>query len=850
MNYYFNFTQSIGLVQIDEPFGVDKVPFVIRKDSGRKGRDVTYAGGSEAKFRITPAVDRYGFEFKQFLRDWLRYSFELQIELMIDFGDGIEVIGNVAEVTTNQYDYIDFVVVQKLAEATLKRNYDVTQDISGLNNSRVLLPAKPIVQGSKWVLAPFNYDLSSGANEFAIQDNSIYFNPIQQQELYDVQDSLTWLSNIADDAPPFLAVRAENTLRNITVRFDTNIKYKYRPNEVTGEGDKSGSLGLYIRYGQTYETATEIVVWYNGSNTESDADFQLPSIMEATIPSINATDGIWVYFRVGSQGAAVNRIQFSPEDSFTITGYSVGLTTVVECIRYIDAIDAVVDMAGQLEVVAPRFRIGGEFYNQFITSAALMRNIEQKPFYISLKDIVEDEIRPELNGDYEITADSDVFFGIYEDFYRNVECGRFEQYQFEDYLLKHDDSKAIKIIKNGFKTFASQKETEVAGTYDTVHGDAQHKTENLNASNEREAMVGFIRDAFLIAEMQRKSYESIATAATQDDRKIVALDVVSLPVGRIEGNTFFLQHIYDAANNQLILKNEGNFNWATLGIGDTFNILSGANLGSYTVLNSEPQNLYLSSGSGVDFTGNTAVSYTISSEVTLKARTNEGFQFIQNIEDGENFVNLPWTTKRILRKYFEQEISSYCLPIESDVINTEYNNNPDALTKLIGELKPIVEGETYEPVTPILEPMLVECTLAMTLAEYWEMANKIRSERGFIRTWDAEGMPIMLYLNEGSWIPPQQPNTRQGYLECVGEKKYEPFYMTIVAIGTDRIINGEPVTGFNFSIDSSGYITLYDSVGKRLYNPVPFDRVKLNNSGAADSPEQLMTWLSQFDIED
>lgn len=857
MLYYFNFQQSIGLRQIDEPFGADKVPFGIMQESGRKGRDVNYAGGSEAKYTITTAVDRYGFEFDQFLKDWLRYGFELQIELQIDFGNGIEVVGNIAKVSTNQYDTIEFIVVQKLAEARLKRNYEVTQDLFAGDNPvskyKVLVPAKPTIQVSEWKLAPFQYTTtpSSNPNEYAIQDNSIYFNPLQQQVKTDIKASLTWTYNVGGDPNGFRLLTLGTNASGIKIEFFTNILYKYRPNEAIVGLDKAGSLGLFVAYGQTYETATILPpVWYNGSVFEVDQDFQLPTYMQVEIPYLTQTDSVWIYWRVGSQNGAVNRIQFDINDRIQISLTSTALTTVVPCIRYIDAIRKVVGDASGLSVISPRFDFGGEMYDQFITNPSLMRNIEDKPFYLSFKDIIEERIRPEVNGDYEIDANSNVFIGFYRDFYRNFEIGAFEQVALKEFRLEEDERKAIKIIKNGFKSFASQKETEEGNTFDIVHGTAEHKTENENASGTREALVGDIRDAFLISQIQIKSYNVSKTSATQDDNKVIALDVVPLPSGRTETYTFTLQHIWAPELQRIILRNDGSFNWINLGVyvGSSFQILTGLNANTYIVGEVTATDVSLVSDGGNNLIENTTVKYGIDPTVTLKARTNEGFIVIENIAQGDNFINLPFTTKRILETYFNEEIASYCLPIQSQVINTEYNNNPDALTQFTGQQE-IKEGETFTPTGAILEPVIIRTQLAMTLQEYWDMAQLLRSERGFIRTWDANNMPIKGYIREGEYIPPQYPSERQGYFECTLEKKYEPFYLDILAVDDTFIINGQvQPTGFRFSIDDTGYVSFKDSTGKLLFYPVPYDRVKINNSGATSSVQELGMWLSQYAI--
>src|SRR5690606_8152359 len=141
--------------------------------------------------------------------------------------------------------------------------------------------------------------INVNANEYAIVDNGVYFNPLQNQIQFEVEDSLTWGFNVSNTGDTFRILQAGRKLNNVVFRFDTNILYKYRPNEYVPDPgiDKAGSLGLFIRVGQTYLTAQEYPVWYNGSQFEFDLDFYLPTTLEYTIPFINQTDSVWVYFR-------------------------------------------------------------------------------------------------------------------------------------------------------------------------------------------------------------------------------------------------------------------------------------------------------------------------------------------------------------------------------------------------------------------------------------------------------------------------------------------------------------------------------------------------------------------------
>ena len=873
MEFYFNFISSgFGIKQIDEPFGLDAVPFGIKQDEGRKGRDVLYAGSGDAKLSITTAVDRYGFYFERVLREWLRYGFEYRLEFMVDYGNGIEVIGDCAEFEWDGGDTINFIVRQKLAEAKFKLNYETETDLK--SNTDVegnpitpptpelfLLKAKPVLQISEW-------DNPTLGRQMLFDNppaNPDYFNPIKNQVQFEIQNSLSWLIDGNDSNngafSNFRYINFSTNAIDINVEINLNIVYDYLPqfNNTLTDG-KNGQILLRLYHGQAAVVGqfTQVNVW-NSQVFQGTTNGQqvLNTTFNIPIASLNTTDNIWMSFVSATGNGAVNRITFY-ECSVKITVASIALNTIFKAYRYIDAIKYCVKSASGLDVYAPDYDFGGELYNTFITVPSLMRRLEDKPVNLNCKEFLEEHISPEINGGHEIDALGRLFIGRYRDFYRNYEIGNFEQDKLEPFKQSINEKYKIKRIKNGFKYFASQKESETENTYDIVHGDAQHITPNQNVSNEREALVGFIRDAYQLALTQRKSYDTSKSAATQDDDKKYLIDAVPLYSGTNFTETFELQHLYDPDGNRLILRNTGAFTFDVLeiGIGTSFTILNTDNAGVYNVLEVNPTEIILAANAGVNLIANTTVKYFISQNVFWTNRTDEGFTTIQGLVDGDNYSNLLYTTKRILMKYYAEEVATMCLyRPDEEVRNTLYNNNPDCVTLFEGESAPIREGQNYIPTGAILTPYEYQCTLLMTFQEFWDMQTLLRTERGFIRTWFDNGLPLKGYIKQGEFTltttGEAEPDERWGKFECTLEEKYEPFYMEIYAQGSDFIINGEvQPTGFSFSYDNMGYFSFFDSRGKLLHTPIPYDRIKLNNAGAASSPEELGVWLSQFDIQE
>lgn len=869
IKFYFNFISSgHGRKEIDEPIGFDAAGFNIKQDSGRWGRDVVYSGNGEAKFSISPMQD-HCFELMMYNR--VRYGFEAIVKLEIDFGDGIEVVGDIdfKTMSTNGVDRCEFTVVQESTQALFKRRYDNNVDLfsfKDLDGNTIepcqtvdmLLKAKPIVAVSEWT----NPIVGQEVVEDNPASNADYFNVIKNQVKYDIKDSLTWLVDYNDATggafENFAYIQAATNLKNVKIEFTLDALYKYRPQENNSAPDKNGQILLRVYYGQSNDVGeyTQIAVWNSTAFTgTSNQQQQLPTNLSTIIPFVNATERIWISFVSATKNGAVNRVKFN-ECKVKITATGIALNTVIPVVRYIDAIKYAVKSASGLDVIAPRWEYGGEFYEQYITTAQLMRNLRDKPFNITNKDIVEDNIRPEVNGDYEIQADDKVFYGLYEDFYRNYEMGNYPQMQFEDYNETTNDRYTGNTVRIGFKSFASNKEAEQDNTLDIVHGDLEGLLPNKNVEDKREASAGFIRDAFLMEQTRQKAYDLSDNTATSDDSKTFIIDAVTLPSGTQFTETAELQH--EASGSQLILKNTGSFSWLLLGIAspDVFTILNGENQGSYAVSFVSDTQLTLLAISGTPedvLVENTTFKYSIRSDVRLTNRTNEGFTLIDGIEDGENYANLRFTTGRILRKYYNQELATHCFYRPNEPIRiTKYSNNPDARTQIAGE-EIIREGGNFTPTNPILTPNIHEMILIMPLSEYWRLQGLMRSQRGYIRTWDSKGLPVKEYISEGEWTPltPDAKNNDEllGAFKCTLEEKYVPYIMEIIAQEYEVIINNEIIpAGFTFSIDDLGYLSIFDQNGKLLHVPVLYDRVRVNNS-AMSTPEALGALLSQYDRE-
>lgn len=871
IKFYFNFkTSSFGRKEVEEFIGFDAVGFSLKQR--KLGRDIAFAGNEDAKYQISADMNHC---FDIFIEEYRRYRHEAQVTVEIDYGSGINVLGDVnfgEGFSTDMVNTAEFTVGVPKIQQRIRRNAETT--INLLSNEAIiggsiepvpyqkaLLKSKPIFQQSLWENAHPNV---------IVETNFItWMNPAQTTTQYDVKRTLSWLYYSTDSTIQgsiYRIIEAATTLQNVKIRIDQNILYQYRPLDT---GTQAGTMRLFIRIGQTYESAQIINVWERVNNGTGDTDTQLPPVITYDIPFINQGDGIWLYYAFGTQGGAVNKAQFF-DFSIKMTASSVAYNTVVPVIRYIDALRYAVKSATGMNIIAPLYDFGGAEYNYFITTSSLMRGLIDKPVNITLKTIFEKHIQPAINGDYQVLPSDVVVIQPYSEFYRNYEVGSFVESEaiydnagdaiYEGYTVQTNTDTMCNLFRLKFDNYASQKEIEQENTYDIVHGETEYRIPNENSENVREANIGYVYDPFLKEQVRRKSLQITRSTATQDDDKIYYFDMVTLPAGTNFTESAFLQHSSTGTDGNLILRvnqasEDVSFNWLTLGIDPSkpFQILSAYSGGIYTVTGITPNELSLfnSDFNPLPSEGQiTRFKYFIAADVVLTDRTNEGFSSITGIVDGDRFGMLRDTTTRITEKWYNEELATLniCYP-STPIKNTRYLYNKEAATQLIGETIAIDEGENFIPTNPILDTRIFNIIVKCDLLTAFNTMNDIRFYNGFLRVIDSQGMPLRLYPKELEWLPleyNEESERKIGTLRILGEEKYVSEYIDIYADTESLIINGEiQPTGFKFSTDYLGKIIIFDSTGKKLYDAVPYDKVRLNGAIAA-STAQLGQWLSQY----
>lgn len=866
-NFKLNFiTNGEGIVDIDEPIGFDGAEFVVQQKDKLLGRDVSFSGG-ETEFTFHRMRNHY---FDTLLYYYSTYGWESQVQLIIE-KEGIEsIIGELDffEADTDQLEYFSCKVVQNLNQAIITKRNEISVDvfsdesvdlepITPIDTENVLLKAMPVVQVSNWETpSAYQEDLNAKSKDSPDEATTKYyvFNPSISLKNFAIDDSLTFfentqgtLGNYPELGSDFRIIRAQNNLRNIKIDI-SNLDYQLNT-ETSDGGDGYVDYSLELRYGLDFETAERHVffsedgVKENRSRTYSD-DYSFK------IDYLNRLDSVWLFFKYkvrmsrdfrppGSNPTFTAKTTINSMD-VKATATSVSYNTIVPSVRLYDATKQVVKSISELDIDFPIAEPNGELYDNRLFNGNLLRGLKDKPFNISMKDI--EEWLPEIYGGYEVN--NDVFFGIFKDFYTPNEIGVFESVRFDDYKKNLNKGFAINQFSYKYKKFASKKEKETENSFDIAHGEAQMSVLNKGVENKKEITVGFVRDSFEIDSQRRKALEISENTSTQDDSTIYILDTFKRTSDTSFTETDFMQHTY--GDGKLKLTNTGTFNFILIGlrVGEVF-LINGddSNAGSYTISEVGDRYVVLSGSSSANNNGERVTSFTyIVSMVTAPylSWSNEGFDYIDGIVDKDGFANLKYTVKRNTMRFYESYLATANIFTNKPIKITEYSNNRD-LSLSYNELQTI-EGEQFSPSNPILSPYTHDLTLVTDFNTFKSIENKLRTERGYIRTFDAKGHVIKVYIKEMSFA-----NTDEiGELTINGaEEKYEESAINIIYQSGQGyiIINDEyRIRKITYEIELEN-VYLKDEQGRLLYNPIFWHKISVNGAKPT-SKEQLEEWLT------
>uniref|UniRef100_UPI003562061D hypothetical protein n=1 Tax=Seonamhaeicola sp. TaxID=1912245 RepID=UPI003562061D len=153
-------TNGEGIFTINEPIGFNSIPFTLKQEDKRLGRDIFFGGDNENKFEFyrkrSHKIDLLFYYYET-------YGWESEVKLIIE-KDGIDnIIGDLdfANAETDLLEYFKCSVIQDSGQALLKKREDITVDlfsdetvdeeyIEPLVTENILVLSKPTIQKSSW----------------------------------------------------------------------------------------------------------------------------------------------------------------------------------------------------------------------------------------------------------------------------------------------------------------------------------------------------------------------------------------------------------------------------------------------------------------------------------------------------------------------------------------------------------------------------------------------------------------------------------------------------------------------------------------------------------------------------
>lgn len=809
-------------VSIDEPINFATVDFQLSQKEKGYGRDVSFNGG-EVQFEFVNYRKHYLGKLLEYNNN---YGFESVVELIITSGTISTVIGDLdfATSVTDDLEYFKCKVIQQASKQVIKRRKGIKidllsdKDVDGnyiepLAPENVLLLSKPIYQVSNWVQTS---DLS-----FSYSNLGRSMNPAQSLTKYGVDDSYTFYEAQGTDPNLFKALTATTKLKDISVNFN-NINFS-----ASGGFDKS--VTVRVRYGLTFASSTDI---YAYQKYVPSGDISFNTSTSTIIPFLNKGESIWAFIFIGQTIAYTLDVNVTGM-SMDINAKSYTNNSVVPAFRLIDVMKQVIKSISGSSLVSDRFDVGGEFYNNFIFNGNSLRAIPDEPFSVSLDDLEKSIV--EMNADYEIKPNGDIFFGIEDDFYSDLVCGTFTNTQFSSFNKTFNPRFQINEFNYGYKKFQSLNENEEPNSADVIHGESKWVLVSKSVENKKDISIEWTRDSFLIETNRRKALEITSDTASKNDTDLFIVDTIATEsdVTYTEKNNF----LHSVGTGKLILTSDKSVNFIVLGIklGSVFEITSGLNVGLYNVDEVSDSSITLFQMFAGTVVGDiepvlTTYNYTLTiNTIPNTVSLDEGFSNISNLVSFDKFANLKYSLRRNIELYWKKYLTTCNLYNRDKSINNTWYKNNNLFGATYSGIS-LIENQAIKTglQMPILSPFIYNDVVFSNVefVDFIALQNSIRIKRGYILTKGVNGFPLKLYPTSMKYENLSKQLTIQGE-----EKFASTFKPTVITYDVTDISTNSCIAGGE--IVSDGYTTITNKgvVWSLLQNPT-IDLVTKTSLGA------------------
>ena len=355
-----------------------------------------------------------------------------------------------------------------------------------------------------------------------------------------------------------------------------------------------------------------------------------------------------------------------------------------------------------------------------------------------------------MNADAELTGNKTVSIGQYSDFYSNVKMGSYPMLPEASAKFTKNERYLINKFSFGYDKFEQDREED--NTIDAIHTDSEWFVPNDNSINEKSVKVNYIRDAYFIESVRRRSTEKKTTSNNSDD-DIFIVDGIELAPGQTNTITgVFTVQISNSQNTFKILAND-NFRWDLLGfqVGNTMTVSYNNITYNLQVSAIESAIVTLSWPNPITFNGETYLSVTYPlTGVDLVIRTNEELDFTENIINSDNYANLRYSIKRNMSYWFPYLATVGKFIPTKEITNSYFKSNGNAIIKFSYESESIKENASILiselSNLKILSQNIFETTIVIEFEDMVNLMGKIQTERGYIEVDDHSGNIVKGYI--------------------------------------------------------------------------------------------------------
>ena len=655
------------------------------------------------------------------------------------------------------------------------------------------------------------------------QFDDFYINPAQVITEFS-DNTLGWFSPVSTNPNDFGLIIAIVDTTNIKVEIDLDLDWEALGGDIYYSirlQVGNGSIGYTILDSYGFETPETGII-------NQSYNYQLDTLIVGQ--KLNCFLYVEGFIRINIR-----------KFNIKVTSIQTDLDLVVPAVRYIDLIKQGGKFVNNLPVVAPRFDLGGQFYDQAVFSRSLLE--QRKELYTTNEDLQQS--LQEVCADVEISKDK-IDIRQHQDFYENQEIASFLVIPSEDYNEPYNETYLINNFGFGYKNFEQDRDTK--NTTNSFHTFSEWLPKNERADKEKKIENDLIRDTFLKQTTFDLAIKTPSTS-TEKDEKLFIEDMVRLaPNSSNEFVRTLLMRWQDGKleilnRNTLGTNEEAILNWNNLGlaIGSNFEILSGANVGNYTIFSINEQGNILTL-TPIGFIAQVSGNYTIRikhfySNVLWQTRTNQGFTIAP-----EGYSNLAYTIKRNI-KYWYYYLASATLYCKKNIVNSFFKNFGKLETQLDTESQPVIEDATIlyaDLPNPLVEPILIKATIVANYEDVVEYLENYKTTKGFVRLYTPSSKVVKIYPNNFEYtIATNQADVQ-------GEKKYEDEFLRIDIVGDVVNVNDAPydLSGVaEWFITKNDYIQLYDKKSQPLSNYYKYDFVILNGI-KYNSIAELVTQLN------